>query len=133
MCCPIEKVAFELLVGWAVDADAGVPLGFAAALGSDWTATIRDRIALELDRVAAAVADLASLSLLECMMAFGREKHEPVSVSDVLHVCQTTTLAISAFAFVGIYTVFVDELPVEQSRILAGLDPASDIEPIAVA
>jgi len=29
----VKEVAFELLVGGAVDADAGVPLGFTAALG----------------------------------------------------------------------------------------------------
>ena len=67
----IEEVAFELLVGWAVDADAGVPLGFAAALGSDGTAPIGDGIAFETDWVAAAVTDLISLLLFERVVAFG--------------------------------------------------------------
>ena len=60
-----REVAFELLVGWAVDADAGVPLGFAAALGRDGTAAIENRIAFKADRVPAAVADPIWLSLLE--------------------------------------------------------------------
>ena len=69
----IKKVAFELLVGRAVDADAGVPLGFSAALGGNRTASVGYRIALKPDRVTAAVADLISLLLLECVMAFGGE------------------------------------------------------------
>ena len=36
----IEKVAFELLVGWAVDADAGVPFGFAAAFRGDGASSV---------------------------------------------------------------------------------------------
>lgn len=40
MCCSIEKVAFELFVSWPVDADAGMPLGFTAALGSDGASAI---------------------------------------------------------------------------------------------
>ena len=67
----VEEVAFELLVGWAVDADAGVPLGFTAALGCDRTAAVGDGIAFEANWVAAAVADLVSLLLLEPVVAFG--------------------------------------------------------------
>ena len=73
MGCSIEEVAFELFVGWSVDADAGVPLGFAASLGGDWAATVGDGIALESDWVSAAVADLVSLLLLECVMTFAGE------------------------------------------------------------
>ena len=54
----VEEVAFELFVGGAVDADAGVPLGFAAAFGCDRASAVGNRIALEADRVAAAVANL---------------------------------------------------------------------------
>ena len=73
MGCSIEEVAFELLVGGAVDADAGVPLGFAAALGGDRAASVGNRIAFEADRVAAAVADLVSFLLLERVVAFRGE------------------------------------------------------------
>ena len=69
----VEEVAFKLLVGWAVDADAGVPLGFAAAFGGDWTSAVGDGIALEADWVSAAVADLISLLLFERVVAFGRQ------------------------------------------------------------
>ena len=58
----IEKVAFKLLVGWAVDADAGVPFWF-AALGSDRAFSVGDGVAFETDRVSAASADLVSLLL----------------------------------------------------------------------
>ena len=61
-------VAFELFVGRAVDADAGVPLGFIAAFGCDGASAVGDRIALEADRVAAAVANLFSLLLLKRMV-----------------------------------------------------------------
>ena len=71
MCSSIEEVAFELFVSWAVDSDAGVPLGFAAALGSDGASSVGDGVALETDRVSAAVADLVSLLLFECVVAFG--------------------------------------------------------------
>ena len=67
----VEEVAFELLVGGAVDADAGVPFGFAAALGSDRTAAVGNGIAFESDRITAAVADLVSLLLFESVVAFG--------------------------------------------------------------
>ena len=67
----VEEVALELLVGGAVDADAGVPLGFAAALGSDGASAVGDGIAFETDRVTPAVADLISLLLLERMVSFG--------------------------------------------------------------
>ena len=133
MGCPIEEVAFELLVGWAVDADAGVPLGFTAALGSDGAASVGNGIAFEADRVAAAVADLVSLLLLERVVAFGGKEHEPVSVADVLHVGQTATFAIGSFSLADVDAVFGDQLSVEQNRVFAGLDPAGDVEPIAVA
>ena len=67
----IEKVAFELLVGWAVDADAGVPFWFAAALGGDRASSVRDGVALKTDRVTTAIADLVSLLLLECVVSLG--------------------------------------------------------------
>ena len=70
MGCPVDEVAFELLVGGAVDADAGVPFGLAAALGGDWAASVGYGIAFKADRVAAAVADLVSFLLLESVMAF---------------------------------------------------------------
>ena len=57
----IEKVAFELLVGWAVDPDAGVPFWFAAALGCDRASSVG--VAFETDRVSAAITDLDSLFL----------------------------------------------------------------------
>ena len=59
----IEKVAFELLVGWAVDPVAGVPFWFAAALGGDRASSVGNGVAFEADRVSAAVADLVSLLL----------------------------------------------------------------------
>ena len=67
----IEKVAFELLVSWAVDTDAGVPFWFSAALGGDRAASVGDGITLKSNRVTAAVADLGPLLLFEGMMAFG--------------------------------------------------------------
>ena len=67
----VEEVAFELLVGRTVDADAGVPLGFAAAHGCDGTSAVGNRVAFESDWVTAAIADLVSLLLLERVVAFG--------------------------------------------------------------
>ena len=67
----VEEVAFELLVGWAVDADAGVPLGFATALGGDWASGIRNGIAFEPDWVTAAVTDLVPLLQFESVVPFG--------------------------------------------------------------
>ena len=67
----VEEVALELLVSWAVDADTSMPLGFAAALRGDGTAAVGDGIAFEANWVAAAVADLISLLLLECVVALG--------------------------------------------------------------
>ena len=104
----IEEVAFELLVGWRVDSDAGVPLGFAAALGRDGTSSVGDRIALEANRVTAAVADLVSLLLFECVVAFGGQQYEPVSVPDVLHVGEAAPFAIGFFTLVDVDTVFGD-------------------------
>ena len=104
----VEKVAFELFVRWAVDADAGVPLGFAAAFGCDRTASIGNGIALEADWVTAAVADLVSLLLLESVVALGCQQDEPVSVSDVLHVGEAAPLAIGFFTLVDVDTVFGD-------------------------
>ena len=104
----VEEVAFELLVGWAVDADAGVPLGFAAALWGDGTAAVGNGIALEANRVTAAVADLVSLLLLELMVPFGRQQHEPVSVSDVLHVGEAAPFAIGFLSLIDVDAVFGD-------------------------
>ena len=83
--------------------------------------------------MSSAVADLVSLLLLECVMAFGGQQYEPVSVADVLHVRQTATFAIGSLAFTGVDAVFVDQLPVKQSRIFAGLDPTGYIEPVAMS
>ena len=104
----VEEVAFELLVGWAVDADAGVPLGFAAALGSDRTAAVGDGIAFEADWMTAAVADLVSLLLLESVVALGCQQDEPVSVSDVLHVGEAAPFAICFLTLVDVDAVFGD-------------------------
>ena len=104
----VEEVAFELLVRWAVDADAGVPLGFAAAFGCDRTASIGNGIALEADWVTAAVADLVSLLLLESVVAPGCQKDEPVSVADVLHVGEAAPFTIGFFTLVDVDTVFGD-------------------------
>ena len=104
----VEKVAFELLVGGAVDADAGVPLGFAAALGCDGASAVGNGIALEANWVPAAVADLISLLLLESVVAFGCQKDEPVSVPDVLHVGEAAPFAIGFLALVDVDAVFGD-------------------------
>ena len=103
-----EKVAFELLVGGAVDSDAGVPLGFTAPLGSDRASPIRDGIAFEANWVVAAVADLVSLLLLEGVVALGCQKDKPVSVADVLHVGEAAPFAIGFFALVDVDAVFGD-------------------------
>lgn len=129
---PFEEVAFELLVGWAVDADAGVPLGFAAALGSGGTASVGNGIAFESDRVTAAVTDLVSLLLLELMVAFGCQQHKPASVSDVLHVGEAATFAIGFLSLIDVDAVFGNQLLIEQRRIFAGLDSAGDVEPVAM-
>ena len=104
----IEEVAFELLVSWAVDADAGVPLGFAAAFGSDGASAIGNGIAFEANWVAAAVADLVSLLLLEGVVALGCQKDKPVSVADVLHVGEAAPFAIGFFALVDVDAVLGD-------------------------
>ena len=128
----IEEVVFELLVSWAVDANTCVPLGFAAAFGSNGASAIGDGIAFEPDWVTAAVADLISLLLLECVVALGGQQDEPVSVPDVLHVGKAAPFAIGFLTLVDVDTVFGDQLLVEQSWILAGVDPAGDVEPVAV-
>ena len=129
----VEKVAFELFVRWAVDADAGVLLGFAAAFGCDRTASIGNGIALEADWVTAAVADLVSLLLLESVVALGCQQDEPVSVSDVLHVGEAAPFAIGFLALVDVDPIFVDQLLVEQSWIFASFDPAGDVKPVPVS
>jgi len=129
----IGEVAFELLVGGAVNADAGVPLGFASALGSDGASAVGDGIALETDRVSAAVADLVSLLLLELVVAFGGQQHKPVSVSDVLHVGEAASFAIGFLTLVNVDAVFGDQFLVEESRIFAGLDSAGDVVPVPVS
>ena len=129
----INEVAFELFVGGAVDADAGVPLGFAAAFGCDRASAIGNRIAFKADRVPATVADLVSLLLLEHVVAFGDQHQEPVSVADVLHVGEATPFAIGFLALVDVDPIFVDQLLVEQSWIFASFDPAGDVKPIPVS
>ena len=128
----IEEVAFELLVRRAVNADAGVPFGFATALGSNGAASVRNGIALKTDRVSAAVADLISLLLLECVVALGGQQDEPTSVADVLHVGEAAPFAIGYLSLAQVDAVFGDQLLIEQRRIFAGFDPAGDVEPIAV-
>ena len=128
----VEEVAFELLVGWAVDADAGVPLGFATTSGCNRASAIGGRIAFTADRVPATVADLVSLLLLEHVVAFGDQHQEPVSVADVLHVGEATPFAIGFLALIDVDTVFSDQLLVKQSWILAGFHPAGDVKPIAM-
>ena len=51
---------------------------------------------------------------------------------DVLHICQAAPFAIGFLTLFDVDAVFGDQLLVERSRILAGLDPARDIEPVAV-
>ena len=104
----VEEVAFELLVGWTVDADAGVPLGFAAALGGNGASSIGNGVAFETDWVTTAVADLVSLLLPESVVALGCQKDEPVSVSDVLHVGEAAPLAIGFLALVDVDAVLGD-------------------------
>lgn len=108
----IKKVAFELLVGRSVDADAGVPFGFATTLRCDRAATVRNGVALELDRMTPAVTDLVSLLLLEVMIAFCTKKQVPSSESDVLHVCEAATFAVRLGSLADVDAVFCDEFPV---------------------
>ena len=82
----MQEVGFEFAVGPVVDADAGVPLGIGAAFGCLAAAAVADGITGEFDRVAAAVADLLLLFLLEGMVAVGDEEDEPTLEPDVLHV-----------------------------------------------
>ncbi len=70
----VEKMGFELAVLLVVDADAGVPFGVAAAFGCQAAAAVADGVTVELDGVAATVADLAFLLLLEGMVAVGDEQ-----------------------------------------------------------
>ena len=128
----VEEVAFELLVGGTVDADAGVPLRFAASLGGDGASAIGNGIALETDWVTAAVPNLISLLLLECVVALGGQQDEPTSVADVLHVGEAAPFAIGFLSLAQVDAVFGDQLLIEQRRIFAGFDPAGDVEPIAV-
>ena len=54
-------------------------------------------------------------------------------MADVLHVSEAATFAIGFLSLVDVDAVFGDQLCIERSRILAGLDPASDVEPVAVS
>ena len=107
-------------------------LGSPLPLG-DRAASVGNEVAFEADRIPAAVADLVSLLLLELVVPFGCQQHEPVFVPDVLHVGETTPLAIGFLAFAQVDAVFRDRLLIEQSWIFAEFDSAGDVEPIAVS
>ena len=104
----IEKVAFELFVGWVIDADAGVPFGFAAALGRDGASAVGDGVAFELDWMTTAVADLLSLLLFEVMIAFCTKQQVPGAVTDVLHVGEAAAFAIGFGSLADVDAVFCD-------------------------
>lgn len=129
----IEEERFELLVSWIVDADAGVPLRFAAPFGRDWTSPVRNRIAFEFDRVSAAVADLLSLLVLEQVVSFGCQKQKPGLETDVLHVCQSASFTIGPLSFADGDVVFGNQLYIQGGRVFARFDATGNVEPVSVA
>jgi len=74
--------------------------------------------------MSAAITDLLSLLLFESVMAFGRQKQEPIRMSNVLQVRKAATFSISLLAFANADAVFRHQLLVQSSWILTFLDPA---------
>lgn len=128
----VDEERLELFVCWIVDADAGMPFGLAASLGSDGAAAVGYGIALEFDRVAAAVPDLLFLLLLKRMVALGRQKQKPVLVADVLHVREAAAFAIGSLSLTDVNSVFFDQLYIERQRIVFRTDSPRDIEPVSM-
>ena len=58
--------------------------------------------------MSAAVADLVSLLLLELVVALGCQKHEPISMADVLHVGEAAPFAIGFLSLIDVDAVFGD-------------------------
>ncbi len=81
----------------------------------------------------AAIPDLVAFLLFKGMVAFGRKKHKPVSVPEVLKVCEAPAFAIRLLSFVDVDAVFGDQLLIKLRRIFAELDSACDVEPVTVS
>ena len=94
--------------------------------------TLADRISLELDWVPPAIANSIPFLLLEWVMSFSRQQQEPVAVTDVLHVRQPATFAVSALPVRQVDLVLLDEFPVDGRGIFALRNAARDIPPVAV-
>lgn len=129
----IEQEGSELLVRSRIDADAGVPFWLAAAGGSDSSTPIADRITLKLDGIAATIADLIALVVLELVVASRDQQQEPTAIADILHVGEALFLAVGALAVGEGDVVFGNELAIDGCGVFAGRNPACDIPPVAVA
>jgi len=130
---PLQKERFKLLECWRVDPHAGVPFWLTASARRDAASAVADGVPLKSDRVAAAVADLIPLLLLEGVMPFSSQQQEPVGVADVLHVGQPSLLPVRPLALGPVDPVFLDQLIVDRFTILPFGNPASHVPPVAVA
>ena len=128
----IQKERLKFSVGPWVDSHACVPLRLFTAFESYSGAPVTDRVAFKLDWVASTISDTVSFLLLELVVTFGDHEQKPVSVTDILHVRQASSLAVGALAVGLVDLVFGNQLLVDGFGIFAFRDSSGHVPPVAV-
>lgn len=127
------KECFQIPIRFMVDSDTGMPFRCGATFRCQTAASIADAVAFELDRVPSAVTNLSLLFLLKLMVAISRQQQEPLSVSDVLHVCEAAFSAISPLSLRQSNFILRDEFLINALGILPMWDSSGRIVPVTMA
>ena len=127
----LKKVGFQLGVSLWLNANTGVPFVGTAAGRREAGSTIADRVAFESNRISTAITDILLSS--EWVMAFGIQEKKPVLESNVLHVRESSCLAMGSLAFGNVDAVFGHEFSINVFWILCAGDAASCVPPISVS
>ena len=127
----LKEESFQFSISFWLNADTGVPFRSNVAFGSEAGSTVTDGVPFEANRVSAAIADILLSS--ERVMAFGTQKKKPILKSNVLHVRESSCLAMGSLAFGNVDAVFRHELTIDVVWILRARDSACRVPPIPVS
>ena len=127
----LKEESFQFSISFWLNADTGVPFRSNVAFGSEAGSTVTDGVPFEANRVSAAIADILLSS--ERVMAFGTQKKKPILKSNVLHVRESSCLAMGSLAFGNVDAVFRHEFSINVFRLLCAGDTASRVPPVAVS
>ena len=127
----LKEEGFQFSISFWLNANTGVPFRSNVAFGCEAGSTVTDGVPFKANRVSAAITDILLSS--EWVMAFGTQENKPVLESNVLHVRESSCLAMGSLAFGNVDAIFRHELTIDVVWILRARDSACRVPPIPVS